>query len=1157
MRNKIFFVFFLLLATLKLNAQVTITSSDSISCSQLCTTLTATVTGDNPTNAGITVDDTYPPSALPIGFTFTFYGVNYTQALIGPNGTICFNTALAGSFSPWTISGPLLGNTSVLNSFCGPWCDIDITNGGTITYSTTGIAPFRKFIVTFCATHMFSCIDQATTAQMILYETTNILETHIGSKPICTDWNPSSPAGAGGRAIIGVQNAAGTAATAAPGRDFPAIYACNNEAWRFTPDPTGTSYTAASIAYAPVPLASSAVYWYNATTNTFLGTGATKTVCPTSTTTYKAGALTCADTSFAYYTVVPSATVSANFTVFAPIVTCGATTSITVSGLMPDSVYTVYYTYNGVPTSFVATASPTGTIIINGTAAGNYTNMYVSLGICNSATQSLTIAPPPLPISATPHNPTVCGYPDGYIVLTGYWPTTGYNISYTKNGTSVAAALYTSDASGSITIPSLLAGTYTNIASTGGPCPPTTVAGPVVLVNPAPPTLSVDSTLVKTCVGIPAQLHVYSSAPSIPEYYTWSPATNLNNATVFNPVATPTATGNINYIVTGTTAAGVAECNSTANVIVHAEGDFTIATAPATICLLTPRVQVPVTISGSTNPEYHYLWTSVVPGTTDVVTPTSQNPTITPILPGLNVYTVTATYAACPPYTHTYSIMVDTQARGIVVRDTICLGMSDVIDMSASGGPGYHYQWTSNPTGVTFSNDTIAAPTFTPGAVGTYTLATSVTSPNNAAGCGTLDSVFLLVLPNTLTITPVDTAICAGQVVQVQGTLLYSNLFTYQWLPTAGIPNANLLNALITPDTSQLYVVSASFHKCPDIYATLNLDVQPNPTVYLGGNRPVCQFDTLHLHATVSPAWYGNYSYSWTPSAVLDMTTAQNAVFTGDVSTNVVVTVTTPAGCTGKDSAYITVNAGNYASVKSGDDFCPHESKVVDVTTTGTTATYQWIPSMYVDDSTSASPTLSPITTQTYSIVGTSAAGCNDTVYYTATVYPEAVIELGDSLVLYPGESYTMNPLTNCVSFVWFPITGLSNPFISNPEATPDVSTQYILTGTTEHGCVARDSIAVYVSEESVLNMPNAFIPGSDGANNKFRVYTRGMVYLNYFRIYNRWGNVVFETKNLSEGWDGSFKGEPQEMGVYIYDVQAVTSTGKIVKKTGNVTLLR
>jgi gliding motility-associated-like protein len=114
----------------------------------------------------------------------------------------------------------------------------------------------------------------------------------------------------------------------------------------------------------------------------------------------------------------------------------------------------------------------------------------------------------------------------------------------------------------------------------------------------------------------------------------------------------------------------------------------------------------------------------------------------------------------------------------------------------------------------------------------------------------------------------------------------------------------------------------------------------------------------------------------------------------------------------------------------------------------------------------------------------------------------------------------------------------------------------YVVTATTEHNCVSRDTLNIFVSEESVLAMPNAFTPGT-GPNNTFKVILRGIASLNYFRVYNRWGNLLFETKNLSEGWDGAYKGEPQGMGVYVYDIQAVSSTGKTFNKKGNVTLLR
>jgi gliding motility-associated-like protein len=141
------------------------------------------------------------------------------------------------------------------------------------------------------------------------------------------------------------------------------------------------------------------------------------------------------------------------------------------------------------------------------------------------------------------------------------------------------------------------------------------------------------------------------------------------------------------------------------------------------------------------------------------------------------------------------------------------------------------------------------------------------------------------------------------------------------------------------------------------------------------------------------------------------------------------------------------------------------------------------------------------------------------------------------------------------VYFTWFPTVGLSNPNLSNPIAIPAVNTRYYVTATTEAGCVAHDSIDVLVNE-TALDMANAFTPGSI-SNPEFKVSRLGTATLKSFRIYNRWGTKVFETTNIDKGWNGEFNGEPQPMGTYVYTVQAVTNTGKMFTKQGNVTLIR
>jgi gliding motility-associated-like protein len=183
--------------------------------------------------------------------------------------------------------------------------------------------------------------------------------------------------------------------------------------------------------------------------------------------------------------------------------------------------------------------------------------------------------------------------------------------------------------------------------------------------------------------------------------------------------------------------------------------------------------------------------------------------------------------------------------------------------------------------------------------------------------------------------------------------------------------------------------------------------------------------------------------------------------------------------------------------------------------------------------------------------------GCSDTERIHIRYISDAVITLTDSVTIYPGESYQMNPQGNCLYYHWFPPLGLTQSNISNPVATPPVNTRYFVTGTTEWGCKVRDSIDVYVAMESLLDVPNAFTPGSEGPNHILRVIRRGEASLKSFVIFNRWGNKVFETHKIDEGWNGRYNGVPQPMGVYVYMIEAEYNSGRRFYRQGNITLIR
>jgi gliding motility-associated-like protein len=216
----------------------------------------------DPFNAGTAVnlfDDQWSQNiALP--FTFCFYGTAYNNLVIGSNGLVSFNVAQAGGYCQWPINAAVPTPANPMNSIMGPWHDLNPGLGGSIRYATYGTAPCRRFVVSWNAVPMFSC-GTPVTQQLVLYETTNIIDNFIQTKPICS-WNS-------GRAIQAVHNQNGTQAVVQAGRNSPLQWTINApEGRRWTPSGANT-YT---------------IGWFVGPTQ--VGNTAAINVCPTVTTTY-------------------------------------------------------------------------------------------------------------------------------------------------------------------------------------------------------------------------------------------------------------------------------------------------------------------------------------------------------------------------------------------------------------------------------------------------------------------------------------------------------------------------------------------------------------------------------------------------------------------------------------------------------------------------------------------------------------------------------------------------------------------------------------------------------------------------------------------------------------------------------------------------------
>ena len=205
-----------------------------------------------------------------------------------------------------------------------------------------------------------------------------------------------------------------------------------------------------------------------------------------------------------------------------------------------------------------------------------------------------------------------------------------------------------------------------------------------------------------------------------------------------------------------------------------------------------------------------------------------------------------------------------------------------------------------------------------------------------------------------------------------------------------------------------------------------------------------------------------------------------------------------------------------------------------------------------------------PLTTSFYvlSVVNT---GCPNPLLDTLTVHviPPIIVDAGHDTSIVFNEPLQLHASSNDTTgdiFSWSPVTGLNNPNSSDPIAIlgPFIdSVRYTVKATSELGCFGLASILVKVFKTNPeIFVPNAFTPGGT-ANNVFRPIPVGIATFQYFRVYNRWGQLVYSTTATGQGWDGRVNGTLQPAGGYVWMVQGISYTGKVVFKKGTMVLIR
>lgn len=319
----------------------------------------------------VSLSDESVSSALNIGFTFSFMGNNYTQFYICSNGWVGFTN----QFATWTVS-PIPDPSMPVNCIMGAFHDLNPSAGGTVSYFTTGAAPNRKLVVNWNQVPLYSC-NTLVTQQIVLYESSNIIENYFQSKPVCTSWS-------NGNSIQGIHNASGTTAYTVAGRNATQ-WTATNEGWRYTPS---------SSALGPIT-------WYNASGNV-IGTGSPITTNFTSSTFYVAQVYD--STSATYF----------DDTVFVSSGIPGLTVSVTNPGCAGSQNGSATVSAPGGPYTYSWSTGAT-TSAITGLGPGSYTVTVTDSAGCSETLVANVSSASQLTVYATHYNETCAGCNNGIV----------------------------------------------------------------------------------------------------------------------------------------------------------------------------------------------------------------------------------------------------------------------------------------------------------------------------------------------------------------------------------------------------------------------------------------------------------------------------------------------------------------------------------------------------------------------------------------------------------------------------------------------------------------------------------------------------------------------------------------------------------------------
>jgi len=425
----------------------------------------------------------------------------------------------------------------------------------------------------------------------------------------------------------------------------------------------------------------------------------------------------------------------------------------------------------------------------------------------------------------------------------------------------------------------------------------------------------------------------------------------------------------------------------------------------------------------------------------------------------------------------------------------------------------------------------------------------------NSFGCADSVTKTLTILDKPiLSLAFKDTLICSIDTLRLSANIGSGII---NWTPTAG-PNENRIlfknttSPLVYPRDTTRYLIRVEDNGCIS-QDTVTVNVLQFIDVDAGMDTTICQTDQIVL----SPISYA-LSYLWTASTGEVVDPVKNPLVQPVSTTKYLVTANL-GKCQDRDSVVIKVVP--YPQVNIGQDTTICFGSRIKLSALVVGSVFTWSPTISLLNERTLTPLAGPSDTTQYILLVSDTLGCPKTVIDTVqiNVLPPIDADAGKDTTLAPGQAYQLQA-SGGTQYFWTPATGLSNVNIPNPIVTLDNSVDSVIyrVYVADGPCVRSDLVTIRISNLGPdIIVPSGFTPNGDGKNDLARPITPGIAQLKYFIIFNRLGETIYTTSVIGEGWDGTYKGQNQAPGTYIYQAEGLDFRGNTIFRKGTIVLIR